>query len=421
MNPSATVGLVPPSPGSPSQPFNSLSLYERYKTKACCTYTLQGSCRYGTRCMYAHGDHDMRTVERNIADGLTTDDAIRAHQNVLRMRAQTTLRAEERIAHANGLTRLRESPKAVEVPPMAASVSTLPLAGSVAEPLTPAAGGTSSESPAPILAQRFKTKPCRTWGDTGTCPYQERCMFAHGDADRRTKEENVRDGLTTEAAIKSFQQVQMRRNRRDFAASKGILRGSSATGSPAMNSAHTLETVHASPAAVSISTPGGGSTRNQRSRRKLRTAYDPVVSDPVLASVNRLIDDHEAKDRFDDDDDDDDVQSHISDMPGTYDRVERGLVSDGTDFVPSTTNNFISSESPLMAFGPVGGGGIALGHGSLWGDFQGTPFESPILTAIGPNPPRSSERAIGSHTPKAYQQSSGGQTSQSSEALKSGG
>jgi hypothetical protein len=58
---------------------------------------------------------------------------------------------------------------------------------------------------APRLAERFKTKLCRNWVTTGSCPYEQRCMFAHGDDEMRTREWNFRDGLTTETAIKEFQ------------------------------------------------------------------------------------------------------------------------------------------------------------------------------------------------------------------------
>jgi hypothetical protein len=64
----------------------------------------------------------------------------------------------------------------------------------------------------PILAERFKNKMCRTFIETGSCPYEERCMFAHGDADLRTKEMNLADKLTTEEAIRSFQRATRERN-----------------------------------------------------------------------------------------------------------------------------------------------------------------------------------------------------------------
>ncbi|KAH9597461.1 zinc finger protein [Trypanosoma melophagium] len=56
----------------------------------------------------------------------------------------------------------------------------------------------------PILAERYKTKLCRNYMETGVCPYQSRCMFAHGEYELRTAEMNVCDGLVTEEAIRAF-------------------------------------------------------------------------------------------------------------------------------------------------------------------------------------------------------------------------
>lgn len=59
------------------------------------------------------------------------------------------------------------------------------------------------------LAERFRTKLCRNFVATGVCPYDTRCMFAHGEALLRTKEDNLRDGLTSEEAIKYFKREEM--------------------------------------------------------------------------------------------------------------------------------------------------------------------------------------------------------------------
>jgi len=56
-----------------------------------------------------------------------------------------------------------------------------------------------------VLAERFKTKLCRNWVTSGHCPYEQRCMFAHGEDELRSREWNIRDGLTSETAIKEFQ------------------------------------------------------------------------------------------------------------------------------------------------------------------------------------------------------------------------
>lgn len=64
-----------------------------------------------------------------------------------------------------------------------------------------------------VLAERYKTKMCRNYLQHGECPYEVRCMFAHGDHEMRTCEMNIRDGLTTEEAIKSFQRMWTARSR----------------------------------------------------------------------------------------------------------------------------------------------------------------------------------------------------------------
>lgn len=65
-----------------------------------------------------------------------------------------------------------------------------------------------------ILADRYKTKMCKNYVSRGECPYEVRCMFAHGDKELRTSEDNIRDGLITEEAIKAFQRQQNQARRR---------------------------------------------------------------------------------------------------------------------------------------------------------------------------------------------------------------
>lgn len=58
----------------------------------------------------------------------------------------------------------------------------------------------------PVQPDRFKTRLCDkfilTWGN---CPYGTRCMFAHGEEELRTAEENLSCGLVTKGAIRLFQ------------------------------------------------------------------------------------------------------------------------------------------------------------------------------------------------------------------------
>jgi len=64
------------------------------------------------------------------------------------------------------------------------------------------------EQQRPVLASRYKTKMCRNYVITGMCPYEIRCMFAHGEHELRTMEMNLKDGLVTEEAIKQFNRSQ---------------------------------------------------------------------------------------------------------------------------------------------------------------------------------------------------------------------
>ncbi|CCD16865.1 unnamed protein product [Trypanosoma congolense IL3000] len=58
-------------------------LAERYKTKYCNNFVINGACPYDTRCMFAHSAEELRTAEMNIADGLITMEAIRRFQRLL--------------------------------------------------------------------------------------------------------------------------------------------------------------------------------------------------------------------------------------------------------------------------------------------------------------------------------------------------
>ena len=64
-----------------------------------------------------------------------------------------------------------------------------------------------------LLAERYKTKVCRNFVSLGCCPYETRCMFAHGEEELRNAEMNLCDGLITEEAIKSFQRILSLRSR----------------------------------------------------------------------------------------------------------------------------------------------------------------------------------------------------------------
>jgi hypothetical protein len=137
---------------APLRPAHKPLLAERFKTNLCQAFERQGRCEYEARCMFAHGSDDLRSKEMNLLDGLVTEDAIRNF-------------AVERRGAA-----------AVMVDPHSS-----------------------------IPAERFKTRSCENFKRHGECTFAHRCMFAHGEEDLRTTEMNLRSGLTTEKAIKTFQ------------------------------------------------------------------------------------------------------------------------------------------------------------------------------------------------------------------------
>jgi hypothetical protein len=58
--------------------------------------------------------------------------------------------------------------------------------------------------PIPIIAERFKTKRCKKFEQTGHCPYLGKCMFAHGERELRTLEQNMEEGIVSQIAVYSL-------------------------------------------------------------------------------------------------------------------------------------------------------------------------------------------------------------------------
>jgi len=73
-----------------------------------------------------------------------------------------------------------------------------------------AASADPESNKAEIIAERFKTRLCKSYRKSGECPYFHRCMFAHGKDDIRTTEQNVAAGLVTENAVKAWQRARQK-------------------------------------------------------------------------------------------------------------------------------------------------------------------------------------------------------------------
>jgi hypothetical protein len=116
---------------------------ERYKTKACRNYVANGFCPYETRCMFAHGDHELRTPEMNLRDGLITEEAIKTYQRVLNLRQR-----ESSSGHRSPPAYVEESSPARALYTHNPYVNVLPRRMSCSS--CPSLGGDSSGSSSPM-------------------------------------------------------------------------------------------------------------------------------------------------------------------------------------------------------------------------------------------------------------------------------
>lgn len=65
-----------------------------------------------------------------------------------------------------------------------------------------------------VFAKRFRTELCRGFLATGACAYHSKCMFAHGEAELRTEQQNLDDGLVCESAIRAWKKQHRNRELR---------------------------------------------------------------------------------------------------------------------------------------------------------------------------------------------------------------
>jgi hypothetical protein len=120
-----------------------------YKTRMCKNWEQTGTCQYGSRCNFAHGEQDLRT---------SAGPAMQASGGAPSIGAVG--------AGASDLT----------VPwPQSSSLA------SASRPSTRRQPEEESERP----AQLYKTRMCKNFEQAGTCKFGDKCNFAHGKEDLR--------------------------------------------------------------------------------------------------------------------------------------------------------------------------------------------------------------------------------------------
>ncbi|KAJ1956742.1 hypothetical protein GGI12_005227, partial [Dipsacomyces acuminosporus] len=114
-----------------------------YKTKLCDKFERDGECPYGAKCVFAHGEKELRSRETtplNVARN-DSDDRQRSY-------AQSSLHQQQSQQRSGQNT--------------ARQYSSNPL---------------------------YKTRLCQRYSEQGECPYGEKCQFAHGEGELRAAPE----------------------------------------------------------------------------------------------------------------------------------------------------------------------------------------------------------------------------------------
>lgn len=204
-----------------------------YKTNLCRTFSKTGSCPYGGKCQFAHGEEELRPIPPELDDMKKIADAVALaasspmvvsslyaganHPDVVTPRVEsqsidTGLSPRDRMAFSLSSPRVLEaaasllqpsrfslgfslknnglaSPSSFSIGPSAGQsprVALLNIGNSLADVST-----TAFEKPIPEGARvdcdpkLYKTELCRTFSRDGVCKYGAKCQFAHGIAELR--------------------------------------------------------------------------------------------------------------------------------------------------------------------------------------------------------------------------------------------
>ncbi|KAJ9528442.1 hypothetical protein QJQ45_020276, partial [Haematococcus lacustris] len=146
-----------------------------YKTRICNKWR-EGTCPYPETCKYAHGEHELRTMSDNQAEGRghVAPNPVVDKRASIQMMKKTRLCEEfmntgsckygDRCTFAHGSNELRQ-------PPNQSS-----FAAAQARPYTDRPG---------LNKEIHKTRLCERFMSTGACNYGSRCTFAHGSHELR--------------------------------------------------------------------------------------------------------------------------------------------------------------------------------------------------------------------------------------------
>ncbi len=149
--------------GSPASPRGPALNRNKYKTRLCRNF-LQGSCLFGDSCSFAHGPQELQAMP---AAAFKT-------RLCRHFEASGSCPYEERCGFAHGQAQLNTPSTAPPRPP-------------VMRP-PPFMYGPPAYLPRRGPQQELiKTRLCKHFSATGSCPFEGRCLFAHGERDLRNR------------------------------------------------------------------------------------------------------------------------------------------------------------------------------------------------------------------------------------------
>ncbi|KAG9153254.1 hypothetical protein Leryth_020843 [Lithospermum erythrorhizon] len=169
-----------------------------YKTRMCVRF-VEGTCRNGEVCTFAHGNEDLREPPPNWQDLVKDKGPVNWNDDqraIQRMKICKRYYNGEECPYGEKCTFLHERPVnfQTEMPDRQRESSVINI-GTVG-PLVPMGGDhefredkhVNCNSEAFRIKPVFwKTKICSKWEITGHCPFGERCHFAHGNKGTKSK------------------------------------------------------------------------------------------------------------------------------------------------------------------------------------------------------------------------------------------
>ena len=182
---------------SPNPPLNKGTCHIFYKTRIC-TRFMEGNCRNGENCTFAHGHQDLREPPPNWQqlvqkmDKGPTGDWNDDNRIIHRMKICRKFYNGEECPYGEKCNFLHESPLKFRTDIEMSRESSAISIGTVG-PVVEQNGASDQQTELnkklnPIsdaLRMKpvyWKTKLCSKWEATGQCPFGERCHFAHGQS-----------------------------------------------------------------------------------------------------------------------------------------------------------------------------------------------------------------------------------------------